>query len=107
MVMPWVQLVLAKKGMCEEALRKTYTPIIHQLYLHHCVVNNAFGKAIPNIRQSIRQGDKPSMDWFTYGIDTVITYLERRLAGILIHSIHTQGPLTSPRAEVQGNSVHR
>ena len=96
MVMPWVQLVLAKKGMCEEALRKItdlYTNCISII-----VVNNALGKAIPNIRQSIRQGDKPSMDWFTYGIDPVITYLERRLAGILIHSIHTQGTLTSPRA---------
>ena len=62
------------------------------------VVNNVLGRAIPNIRQSIRQGDKASMEWFTFGIDPVITYLENRLAGILIHSLRVQGPLPSPRS---------
>ena len=37
------------------------------------------------------------MEWFTFGIDPVITYLENRLAGILIHSLRVQGPLPSPR----------
>ena len=62
------------------------------------MVNNVLGSAIPNIRQSIRQGDKASMEWFTFGIDPVITYLENRLAGILIHSLRVQGPLPSPRS---------
>ena len=96
MVMPWVQLVLSKKGMCEEAIER-----ITNLYTNNVsviVVNNVVGKMIPNIRLSIRQGDKPSMEWFTYGIDPVITYLERRLVGILTHSLHTQGPLPSLRS---------
>ena len=85
MVMPWVQLVLSKKGMCGEAIAR-----ITNLYANNVsliVVNNVVGKTIPNIRLSIRQGDKPSMEWFTYGIDPVITYLEKRLVGILIHSL--------------------
>ena len=36
------------------------------------------------------------MEWFTYGIDPVISYLEKRLRGILIHSLPVQGPLPHP-----------
>ena len=56
MVMPWVQLVLSKKGMCEEAIER-----ITNLYTNNVsviVVNNVVGKMIPNIRLSIRQGDR-------------------------------------------------
>ena len=91
MVMNWVKLVLARKGMCEEAIAR-----ISNLYsdnLSIVVVNNVLGKVIQNIRLSIRQGDKASMEWFTYGIDPIINYLEKRLQGILIHSTPVQGPL--------------
>ena len=47
---------------------------------------------MPNTRQSIRQGDKASMEWFTYGIDPILHYLERRLQGIVIHSTPVLGP---------------
>ena len=57
------------------------------------VVNNMFGKSIPNLRGSLRQGDLPSMHFFCYGIDPLITYLEKRLKGILISSTPIQGPL--------------
>ena len=50
------------------------------------MVNNVVGKTIANIRLSIRQGDKASMEWFTYGIDPVITYLEKRLVCIYLSS---------------------
>ena len=93
MVMDWVKLVLAKKGMCEEAIAR-----ISNLYsnsLSIVVVNNVLGRAINNIRLSIRQGDKASMEWFTYGIDPIINYLEKRLEGILIHSTPVHGPLPS------------
>ena len=53
------------------------------------------GRAITNTRLFIRQGDKASMEWFTYGIDPIINYLERRLQGILIHSSPVHGPLRS------------
>ena len=91
MVMNWVKLVLARKGMCEEAIAR-----IANLYsdnLSIVVVNNVLGKVIKNTRLSIRQGDKASMEWFTYGIDPIIIYLEKRLQGILIHSTPVQGPL--------------
>ena len=94
MVMPWVQQVLAKKGMCAEAITRATN--LYSINLSIIVVNNMLGRTIPNIRQSIRQGDKASMDWFTFGIDPVITYLEKRLMGILIHSLPVQGPLPSP-----------
>ena len=48
------------------------------------VVNNIEGKCIKNTRMSLRQGDVPSMFFFAYGIDPLITYMERRLTGILI-----------------------
>ena len=90
MVMDWVKMVLAKKGMCEEAISR-----ISNLYsesISIIVVNNVLGRSIKNIRHSIRQGDKASMEWFTYGIDPILTYLENRLQGILIHSLPLQGP---------------
>ena len=83
--------MLARKGMCQEAIAR-----ISNLYsdnLSIVVVNNVLGKVIQNIRLSIRQGDKASMEWFTYGIDPIINYLEKRLQGILIHSTPVQGPL--------------
>ena len=56
------------------------------------VVNNIQGKAVQNPRLSLRQGDVPSMTFFTFCIDPLITYLERRLVGILITSIPVFGP---------------
>ena len=57
------------------------------------VVNNVPGACIPNSRGSIRQGDKPSMSIFAYGIDPLLVYLDRRLKGILITSIPVHGPV--------------
>ena len=60
MVLDWVKLVLAKKGMCEEAIAR-----ITNLYsdrLSIVVVNNVLGKAIHNTRLSIKQGDKASLE---------------------------------------------
>ena len=56
------------------------------------VVNNIPGKTVRNIRMSLRQGDLPSMHLFSFGIDPVLTYLEKRLHGILISSIPLHGP---------------
>ena len=57
------------------------------------VVNNIQGKAIMNVRLSLRQGDVPSMHWFAYGIDALINYLEKRLTGITIFSLPVSGPV--------------
>ena len=85
--------------MCQEVVDR-----IKRLY-DDCstteVVNNILGQSFPNIRGSLRQGDVPSMYWFGIGIDPLLTYLERRLAGIPITSL----PVAGPRAEDDGHSV--
>ena len=48
MVMPWVQLVLAKKGMCEEVIGRATN--LYSDSLSIVVVNNLLGRAITNIR---------------------------------------------------------
>ena len=40
----------------------------------------------------MRQGDLPSVYWFAYGIDPLVSYLDKRLQGICIHSTPTLGP---------------
>jgi hypothetical protein len=57
------------------------------------VVNNVAGKTIINNRLSLRQGDIPSMYFFAFGIDPLISYLEKRLTGILITSLPPHGPV--------------
>ena len=56
------------------------------------VVNNIEGKCVKNTRLSLRQGDVPSMFFFAYAIDPLISYLERRLTGILVYSLPVSGP---------------
>ena len=87
----WVKLVLEKKGVAAAALARFSN--IYSDGITVPVVNNIPGKAILNKRLSLRQGDRPSGIWFCYGIDPLLVYLERRLQGILIHSIPFQGPL--------------
>ena len=82
MVMSWVFQVTRKKGLSEAVINR-----LKNLYndnLSVVVVNNIQGKAVLNHRLSLRQGDVPSMTFFAFGIDPLITYLERRLVGILI-----------------------
>ena len=59
------------------------------------VVNNLQGRCIKNVRQSIRQGNKFTMELVAFGVDPILGYLSARLKGILIHSIPVEGPLES------------
>ena len=89
--MDWVFKVLEKKGMDKEVMKR-----LRNLYSSNItivVVNNIPGKIVPNIRQSLRQGDLPSMEFFSFGIDPLLGYLEKRLAGILITSLPLLGPV--------------
>ena len=83
--------MLEKKGVAAAALARFSN--IYSDGITVPVVNNIPGKAILNKRLSLRQGDRPSGIWFCYGIDPLLVYLERRLQGILIHSIPVQGPV--------------
>ena len=56
------------------------------------VVNSVQGKPVNNLRRNLAQGCPSSMNWFSYGIDPLLCYLERRLEGIPIYSIPAHGP---------------
>ena len=86
----WVYMVLEKKGLDKKVISR-----LKNLYMDNytiIVVNNMQGKVVKNIRLSLRQGDLPSMHFFSYGIDPLLSYLERRLQGVLIFSLPVQGP---------------
>ena len=91
LVMSWVFLVLQKKGVSKEVISQLEN--LYQDNLSIVVVNNVGGKTISNNRLSLRQGDIPSMFFFAFGIDPLLTYLDKRLAGILITSLPQLGPV--------------
>ena len=85
-------MVLERKGLDNRVISR-----IKNLYRNNLsivVVNNIQGKAVMNVRLSLRQGDLPSMHLFSYGIDPLLTYLERRLQGIKISSLPVHGPVS-------------
>ena len=88
--MAWVYLVLEKKGVAREVINRLKN--IYSDSISVVVVNNVHGRALHNIRGSLRQGDIPSMFWFCIGIDPLLIYLERRLQGIPITSLPLMGP---------------
>ena len=57
------------------------------------VLNNVAGRCIKNASLTIRQGDKFSIEMFTYGMDPVLVYLEKCLQGIPILQLPVQGPV--------------
>ena len=84
-------MVLEKKGVDPEFICR-----LKNLYDENdtiVVVNNIAGKVVRNKRLSLRQGDVPSMFFFAFGIDPLISYLEKRLSGILIASLPQHGPV--------------
>ena len=94
MVLMWALKVMEAKGLCQEACSR-----LLNLYTDNysiVVVNNVLGKCVKNTRMTIRQGDKISMEIFTFGIDPVLIYLESRLKGILIYKMPVQGPMPAP-----------
>ena len=89
--MEWVYMVLEKKGLERQIIQR-----IKNLYENSCsivVVNNVQGKVVKNMRLSLRQGDIPSMYFFSYAVDPLLRYLEKRLNGILICSLPVLGPV--------------
>ena len=83
--MGWVFAVLRSKGCDEEVIQR-----LERLYSDcttMCVVNNVIGKPIYNLRLSLRQGDVPSMYWFSIGLDPLLFRLDRLLSGIKVFSL--------------------
>ena len=90
MSLNWCLQVLAKKGACSSFLAR-----LKNLYSKNysvVVVNNVPGAAVKNLRLTLRQGDIPSMELFSFGIDPLLTLLDRILQGILICSFPVSGP---------------
>ena len=90
LVMAWVYLVLAKMGVSQEVIDRISN--IYSDSISVVMVNNVQGRSFPNRRGSLRQGDIPSMYWFSVGINPLLLYLERRLQGIPITSLPVLGP---------------
>ena len=84
-------LVLEGKGMDPRVVERYRN--LYRLNITIVVVNNIPGRSVKNIRLSLRQGDIPSMHYFSYGIDPLLMYLDRRLRGILITSLCDLGPV--------------
>ena len=92
MTLNWCFKVLRKKVACP-----TFLARLENLYANNIsvvVVNNVSGAAVKNLRLTLRQGDVPSMELFSFGIDPLLVLLERVLKGILICSTPTLGPRT-------------
>ena len=84
-------MVLVKKGLDMRIIAR-----LENLYKENItivVVNNIPGRAVKNIRMSLRQGDLPSMHLFSFVIDPVLTCLDKGLQGILITSLPLLGPV--------------
>ena len=94
MVLTWCYLVLEKKGLSTSVINR-----YRNLYSDHVsvvVINNIAGRSFKNLRLTIRQGDKFSMELFSFGMDPILSYLEKRLQGITIHTLPVHGPVQQP-----------
>ena len=88
--MEWVQKVLKKKGLSKQNLSKIKR--IYEGGITIPLINNIAGRKIKNLRGTLRQGYCPSSNWFCYGIDPLIIYLQKRLSGIKIYNCPILGP---------------
>ena len=93
----WVIKVLEKKGMAKAAIERFFK--LYDEGVTIPVVNNLMGASLVNKRLSLRQGDRPSGVWFAYGIDPLLVFLEKRLQGILIHTLPVLGPTQPGQAQ--------
>ena len=94
LAMCWTYAVLRKKSCADAVVRR-----LENLYSDNvtiCVVNNVMGREIKNVRLSLRQGDLPSMYWFSVGLDPVLYLLDRLLTGILVCPLPPAGPVPQP-----------
>ena len=90
LVLSWVWKVLLKLGEDCSVVRRVQG--LYEDSITITVVNSKLGRAFPDKRGSLRQGGCASMDWFSFGIDPLLRYLEKRLQGILISSLPVSGP---------------
>ena len=90
LVLSWVWMVLSKLGVDNNNISRLKG--LYEDSITITVVNNKLGRAFHDKRRSLRQGGCASMDWFSFGIDPLIRYLDKRLQGILTSSLPVSGP---------------
>ena len=90
LVLPWVWKVLKKKGVNDITIKRLEN--LYENGLTIPVINGMPRKAIKDVRKSLRQGGLGSIDWFSFGIDPLLIFLELNLTGILICSMPVMGP---------------
>ena len=106
----WCLQVLEKKGASPSFVARLKNLYTNNLSI--VVVNNVPGAAVENVRLTLRQGDVPSMELFSFGIDPLLVLPERKLKGILLFtcpwssSARWSSP-SSSGATVQGHRVCR
>ena len=61
--------------------------------LLHIPRDSVQGRLIKNVRGNLAQGCPSAMNWFSYGIDPLLCFLERRLEGIPIFTLPVHGPV--------------
>ena len=86
----WSWKVYRKKNASEK-----FTNFLENLYSNnftHTLINDVIQPKIENKRLALAQGDGLSCFTFNFAIDALVTYIEKRLEGIKIFSIPTQGP---------------
>ena len=91
MVLSWVWQVLTKLGVNRSVINRVKS--FYEDSITITVVNSKLGRVFKDKRGSLRQGGCGSMEWFAFGIDHLLRYLERRLQGILITYLPVLGPL--------------
>ena len=69
MVATWCYLVMLKKGLSSEVVARKQN--LYEDNLSIVVMNNIPGKFVKKTRQSLRQGDKLSMEMFDFGMDPI------------------------------------
>ena len=89
-VMSWVYKVMKAKGVSEEVIDTLEN--IYKNCVSIPVVNNVPGPLIMNKRGSMRQGCPGSMGWFSFAIDPLLCFYEKRLKGIHMGSLPVLGP---------------
>ena len=90
LVLSWVWKVLIKLGVESSVVSRLQK--LYERSVTIVVVNNKLGRVFVDLRGSLRQGGCASMEWFAFGIDPLLRYLEKRLQGILLASLPVLGP---------------
>ena len=91
LVLSWVWKVLIRLGVDQQVVKRVQN--LYEDSITILVVNNKLGRVFVDKRGSLRQGGCASMEWFCFGIDPLLRYLDKRLQGIVITSIPRHGPV--------------